>query len=66
MRIEIEQEEDGRYIAEIQGIPGALVYGETAKDAICRVEALAFRILADRIDAGEESAELAEVFTVSA
>ncbi len=66
MRIEVETEVDGRYIAEVPDIPGALAYGDTADEAIRKVESLVLRILADRIDAGEESAELAEVFTVSA
>lgn len=66
MRIEVETEVDGRYIAEVTDIPGALAYGNTADEAIRKVESLVLRILADRIDAGEESDELAEVFTVSA
>ncbi len=65
MRIELETEVDGRFIAEVPDIPGALAYGDTAHEAIRRVESLVLRILADRIDAGEESEELAEVFTVS-
>jgi predicted RNase H-like HicB family nuclease len=66
MRIEVETEVDGRYIAEVPNIPGALAYGDTANDAIRKVESLVLRILADRIDSGEDSEELAEVFTVSA
>ena len=66
MRVEVETEEDGRFIAEVPTIPGAMVYGATANEAIRKVEALVLRILADRIDSGEESAELSEVFTVSA
>jgi predicted RNase H-like HicB family nuclease len=48
-RIEIEQEEDGRWIAEIPEIPGAMVYGASREDAVSRVEALALRVLAERI-----------------
>ena len=66
MRIEVETEVDGRYIAEVPDILGALAYGDTANDAIRKVESLVLRILADRIDSGEDSKELAEVFTVSA
>jgi len=66
VRIEVETEVDGRYIAEVPDIPGALAYGDTADEAIRKVESLVLRILADRIDAGDKSAELAEVFTVSA
>ena len=66
MRIEVETEDDGRFIAEVASIPGAMVYGDTAKEAIWKVEALVLRILADRIESGEESPELGELFTVSA
>ena len=66
MQIEVEIEDDGRFIAEVPQIPGAMAYGVTANDAIRKVEALVLRILADRIDSGEDSEELAEVFTVSA
>jgi predicted RNase H-like HicB family nuclease len=59
-------EEDGRFIAEVPAIPGAMVYGDSADEAIRKVESLVLRILADRIDSGEDSDLLAEVFTVSA
>ena len=66
MRVEVESEDDGRYIAEVPSIPGAMVYGATANEAIMKVEALVLRILADRIESGEDSPELTELFTVSA
>ncbi len=66
MQIEVEIEDDGRFIAEVPQIPGAMAYGATADDAVRKVESLVLRILADRIDSGEDSEELAEVFTVSA
>ncbi len=66
MKIEIETEDDGRYIAEVPAIAGALAYGSTAEEAISKVEALVLRILAERLDAGETSPELDEVFSVSA
>ena len=50
MRIEVETEVDGRYIAEVPDILGALAYGDTANDALRKVESLVLRILADRID----------------
>ncbi len=65
MRVEVETEVDGRFIAEVPDIPGALAYGDTADEAVRKVESLVLRILADRIDAGEESEELANVFTIS-
>lgn len=66
MKVEVELEEDGRYIAEVPAIPGAMVYGVTAKEAVAKVEALVLRILADRLESGEDSPEIAEVFTVTA
>lgn len=51
--IEVEQEDDGRWIAEISEIPGALAYGYTKDQARSKVEALALRVLADRIEHGE-------------
>jgi len=65
MHIEVDTEDDGRFIAEVPAIAGAMVYGDTADDAIRKVESLVLRILSDRIDSGEDSHELAEVFTVS-
>ena len=53
MAIEFEQELDGRWIAEIAELPGVLAYGETKAEACARVEALALRVLADRIELRE-------------
>jgi len=47
MKIEIDREEDGRWIAEIPELPGAMGYGESKEEAVAKVEALALRILAD-------------------
>ena len=52
-RIEFEQEEDGRWIAEIPALPGVMTYGATQQDARAKVEALALRALADRLEHGE-------------
>jgi predicted RNase H-like HicB family nuclease len=52
-RIETEQEEDGRWIAEAADLPGAMSYGETRDDAIANCLALVLRIMADRIEHGE-------------
>ena len=49
----VEQEEDGRWIAEIEALPGALAHGATAEEARAKVETLALRILADRREHGE-------------
>ena len=66
MKIEIEREEDGRWIAEIPELPGVMVYGETRSQAIAKAQALALRVLADRLDHEEETPELKEVFTIAA
>jgi predicted RNase H-like HicB family nuclease len=64
--VETEQETDGRWIAEIPQIPGALAYGTTRNEAITRVEALGLRVLAEQIEQGEASPEIEKVFTVAA
>ena len=55
--ISFDREEDGRWIAEIPEIPGALAYGETQGEAKARVEAIALRVIAERIENGGTSAD---------
>jgi len=50
MKIEIEREDDGRWIAEVPDLSGVMVYGETREEAIARVQSLALRVIADRLD----------------
>jgi predicted RNase H-like HicB family nuclease len=64
MRIDIEQEPDGRWIAEVPDLPGVLVYGQTRKAAISKAQALALRVIADRLDNGESVPDLEELFAV--
>ncbi|MBI2950483.1 type II toxin-antitoxin system HicB family antitoxin [bacterium] len=66
LTIETEQEEDGRWIAEVPELSGAMVYGQTREEAIARVQALALRVLADRIEHGEHVPEVVENFLVTA
>jgi predicted RNase H-like HicB family nuclease len=66
MKIELEREADGRWIAEVPELPGTLAYGQTRAEAIARVEALALRVLADRLEHGESIPELNGVFAVPA
>jgi len=66
MNIEIEREDDGRWIAEVTDLPGVMVYGQTRDEALAKVEALALRVIADRIDHGETIPEINELFAVSA
>lgn len=65
MKIEIEREE-GCWIAEVFDLPGVLAYGTTREEAIAKVEALALRVIADRIDHGETIPELDELFAIPA
>jgi predicted RNase H-like HicB family nuclease len=53
LRIEIDCEEDGRWIAEIPALPGVMSYGTTEAEARSKATALAFRVMADRIERGE-------------
>ncbi len=50
LTIEVEQEEDGRWIAEVIDLPGVLAYGQTIEEAMTKVQALALRVLADKIE----------------
>ena len=63
--IGIEQEKDGQWIAEIPQIPGAMVYGRTREEAVSGVEALALRVLAERIEHGGKSPVIEKVFSVA-
>lgn len=66
MRIEIEREDDGRWIAEVPDLPGVMAYGPTRGEAVAKVEALALRVIADRLEHGEPVPELDELFLVPA
>ncbi len=66
MKIEIDREDDGRWIAEIPEMPGVMAYGESRQEAITKVEALTLRLIADRIDQGERIPELNDMFAVPA
>ena len=62
MRIEVEREEDGRWIAEAPTLPGVMAYGATKEEAIARAEALVLRVLADRLENGERAPEVDRLF----
>jgi len=66
MQIETEKEQDGRWIAEVLDLPGVMVYSTTREGAIARAEALALRVIADRLDHGEDIPELNGLFAISA
>jgi predicted RNase H-like HicB family nuclease len=65
LTIEVEREEDGRWIAEVADLPGVLAYGQTRQEALERVQALSLRVLADRLEHGESVPGMAQVFTVA-
>ena len=51
--LEVEQEVDGRWLAEVMQLPGALAYGASAAEAMAKAEALALRVLAEQLEQGE-------------
>jgi predicted RNase H-like HicB family nuclease len=59
--IELEQEEDGRWLAEVLELPGVLSYGQTSDEATAKAQALALRVLADRIEHGETAPTLLNI-----
>jgi predicted RNase H-like HicB family nuclease len=64
LRVEVEREDDGRWIADVIDLPGVLAYGQTREEAVERVKALSLRVLADRLEHGEHVPEMGEVFAV--
>ncbi len=65
MKIEIEQEADGRWIAEAPDLPGVMAYGASRDEALRKVETLALRVMADRLEHGEDIPQLNSVFSVA-
>lgn len=65
LNIEVEQEEDGRWLAEAPDLPGVLAYAQTRQEAIERVQVLSLRVLADRLEHGEPVPQMSGVFAVS-
>lgn len=59
--IEIEREADGRWIAEVADLPGVLTYGQSRDEAVAKVQALALRVLAERLEHNEAPPELLDV-----
>ena len=64
--IEVEREDDGRWLTEIAELPGVLAYGQTREEAIARAQVLALRVLADRLEHGESVPAMSDVFAVVA
>ncbi|WP_128544478.1 type II toxin-antitoxin system HicB family antitoxin [Larkinella soli] len=63
--IELDREDDGRWIAEIGELPGVLAYGKTREQAITLVEALALRVIAERLENGESVPDLSPLFSLA-
>ena len=59
--VEYEREEDGRWLAEVVEMPGVLAYGGTSDEAIAKAQALALRVLADRLEHGEATPEFVNI-----
>jgi predicted RNase H-like HicB family nuclease len=64
LKIEIEREDDGLWIAEVPDLPGVLCYGTTREEAVAKAEALALRVLADRLEHVEDVPSLDGVSSV--
>ena len=59
--VEIEREDDGRWLAEVVELAGVLAYGQTQEAALSRVQALALRVIAERLEHGEAGPELLSI-----
>jgi predicted RNase H-like HicB family nuclease len=55
--IELERDADGRWLAEVVDLPGVMAYGKTRSEALAAVEALALRVVAERLEQGETMPE---------
>lgn len=66
LTVEFEQEEDGRWLADIADLPGVMAYGETRQEAATRVQALALRVIADRLEHGEAAPEMIRLSFIAA
>ena len=60
-KVEVEQEEDGRWLAEVLELPGVLAYGQNQDAAVSRVQALALRVVAERLEHGEAGPQLLSI-----
>ena len=65
--IELEREDDGRWLADVPALPGVMAYGADREEALRAVQALALRVIADRLEQGEPVSEaLLSAFHVAA
>ncbi len=66
LKVETEREDDGRWIAEVPELPGVLAYGSTCEQAVAYAEALALRVIAERLEHNEDVPDMAGLFSVAA
>lgn len=65
LKVETEREEDGRWIAEVPELPGVLAYGSTRERAVAHAEALALRVIAERLENEEDVPDMANLFLIT-
>jgi predicted RNase H-like HicB family nuclease len=65
-RVETEQEDDGRWIAEVAELPGVLAYGQSREEAVRKAQALSLHVLAERLEHGEPLPQVENVFSIVA
>jgi predicted RNase H-like HicB family nuclease len=65
LTVEVDREDDGRWIAEVVELPGVIAYGASRDEAIERAKPLSLRVMADRLEHGESIPEMGDVFAVS-
>ncbi|MEM1043308.1 MAG: type II toxin-antitoxin system HicB family antitoxin [Bacteroidota bacterium] len=66
MTMEIEREDDGRWLAEVMELPGVMAYGSSREEAVAHAQALALRVIADRLDHGEDVPDITPLFAEAA
>ena len=65
-KVEVEQETDGRWNAEVPELPGVITYRASREEAVTRVQALSLRVLAERLEHGEDLPQVEAVFSIVA
>jgi predicted RNase H-like HicB family nuclease len=65
LKIEVEREADGRWIADVLDLAGCMTYGKTREEALANVKVLALRVMADRLEHGEPVPASEELFSIA-
>lgn len=60
-KVETEREDDGRWLAEVSELPGVLAYGDSAQAAVAKGQALALRVVVERLEHGEAGPDLISI-----